>query len=280
MRRIRTRRHDLLDTCGTGGDASGTFNISTAAAIVAAATGLPIAKHGNRSVTSKSGSSDVLAELGVNIEASLGQVEACLDRLGICFCYAPLMHPSMRQVAAVRRDLALPTIFNLLGPLCNPAAAPYQLLGVGQAEAQPKMAGALQKLGVKRASVVRGDDGLDEVTLDGVTRVLVVTSQQITEQTWSPELFGLGQASKQSMQVNGPQASAQLILRILQGEPGPPSDIVIANAAAALWTAGRGADLRGCASLAREAVETGKAARLLSDLSRVSHAPLPAVEPQ
>ncbi len=174
------------------------------------------------------------------------------------------MHPSMKMVAEVRRDLAVPTIFNLLGPLCNPAMAPYQLLGIGRADAHDKMAGALQKLGVKRASVVRGDDGLDEVTLAGITHVCVVTAHEMTWQSWTPEMFGLKRASKELLCADSPSASAAVIRRILAGEPGPPRDIVIANAAAALWTAGKASDLRGGAGIAAEAVDTGRAAQLLS----------------
>ncbi len=172
MTPIRTTRPWVLDTCGTGGDGSGTFNISTAAALVIAAAGVPVAKHGNRAMTSRSGSADVLAALGVNIEADLSRVERCLDELGICFCFAPLVHRSMRHVAEVRRQLPHPTIFNILGPLVNPAGACFQLLGVGRPQLQMLMAEALGLLGTRRALVVYGSDGLDEVTLAGPTKVV------------------------------------------------------------------------------------------------------------
>ena len=175
MTPIRTVRRGVLDTCGTGGDRSGTFNISTAAALVTAAAGVPVAKHGNRGITSRSGSADVLAALGVNIEAPVAVVERCLDELGICFCFAPQLHPSMKHVAAVRRQLGVPTIFNILGPLCNPAAAPFQLLGVGRPPLRPLLAAALARLGTQRAAVVSGADGLDEVTLAAATHVTLVT---------------------------------------------------------------------------------------------------------
>ena len=165
MTPIRSSHRVLLDTCGTGGDGSGTFNISTAAALVTAAAGIPVAKHGNRSISSRSGSADVLATLGVNIEADLATVERCLEQLGICFCFAPLLHPSMKNVSAVRRRLGVPTIFNFLGPLCNPARAPFQLLGVGRPDLRDRVAAALAKLGTQRAAVLCGSDGLDEVTL-------------------------------------------------------------------------------------------------------------------
>ena len=164
MTPIRTRRSGVLDTCGTGGDGSGTFNISTAAALVTAAAGVPVAKHGNRAITSRTGSADVLAALGVNIEVEVAHVEQCLDELGICFCFAPLLHQSMKQVGPVRKQLGVPTLFNLLGPLSNPARAQFHLLGVGRAELRPLLAEALALLGVERALVVHGEDGLDEVT--------------------------------------------------------------------------------------------------------------------
>ena len=186
MTPIRTKQTGLIDTCGTGGDGSGTFNISTAAALVAAAAGAPVAKHGNRRVTSKTGSADVLATLGVNIDASVEQVEACLDQLGICFCFAPLMHRSMKHVASVRRKLGVPTIFNLLGPLCNPAGAPFQLVGVGKPRFRDLLAEALTKLGTERSLVVHGEDGLDEVTLGGITHVSEAAGGKVSHFTWTP----------------------------------------------------------------------------------------------
>jgi anthranilate phosphoribosyltransferase len=195
MQRIRSRHSDLIDTCGTGGDRCGTFNISTAAAIVTAACGVPVAKHGNRRITSRSGSVDVLAQLGVNVEADLETVEHCLDDVGICFCFAPLMHPSMKHVAAVRRQLGTPTIFNMLGPLCNPASTPYQLIGVGRPQLRPKLAAALAQLGTKRAAVVCGDDGLDEVSLSGPTQVTVVEGNATRQLVWSPAEFWLARST-------------------------------------------------------------------------------------
>ena len=175
MTPIRSRHTGILDTCGTGGDGSKMFNISTTAAIVAAAAGVPVAKHGNRSITSRSGSADVLAELGVNIDATVPQVEACLDELGLCFCFAPLLHPSMKHVAAVRKKLGIRTIFNMLGPLVNPAGAMHQLLGAGRPELRPLLAGAIDRLGTRRTLVVCGEDGLGDVTLAGTTHVTEVS---------------------------------------------------------------------------------------------------------
>ncbi len=271
MTRIHTSRSGVIDTCGTGGDASGTFNISTGAALVTAAAGVPVAKHGNRSVTSKSGSADVLAALGVNIEAPVEIVERCLDRLGIGFCFAPLLHPSMRHVAPVRKRLGVPTIFNLLGPLCNPAGAPYQLLGVGRAPLRPLLAAALQRLCIRRAVVVCGKDGLDEVTLADETDATEVTPEGVQDTTWSPAAFGLPRGDLTPLRVDGPEASAALIRHVLDGQSGPARDIVVINAAAALWTARRAASLRDCAGLAAAALDSGAAKRVLSELVEVSH---------
>ncbi len=203
MTPIRSRHTELLDTCGTGGGDSAMFNVSTTAAIVVAAAGVPVAKHGNRSITSRSGSADVLAELGVNINATVPQVEACLNALGLCFCFAPLMHPSMKHVAAVRKQLGIRTIFNILGPLVNPAGACYQLLGAGRPELRPLLAGAMAKLGTKRTLVVSGDDGLGDVTLTGTTHVSEVSDAGVPtpttrEFTWQPEDFGIERSSLDS----------------------------------------------------------------------------------
>jgi anthranilate phosphoribosyltransferase len=272
MTPIRSTHPHLIDTCGTGGDGSGTFNISTAAALVAAAAGVPVAKHGNRSITSKTGSADVLAALGVNIAANLEQVEACLAEVGICFCFAPLLHPSMKHVAAVRQKLGFRTIFNLLGPLCNPANADYQLLGVGKPELRPLMAKTLQHLGTHRAVVVCGEDGLDEVSLRGPTRCSLTTASAVRDFTWVPSDFGItSQIDLSSLEVDGPAASAEVIRHVLQGAPGPALDIVVLNAAAALWTAERGSPLE-CATAAREAIMSGAAAEILQGLIGVSHA--------
>ncbi len=270
MTPIRSSREGLLDTCGTGGDRSGTFNISTAAALVTAAAGVPVAKHGNRSITSKSGSADVLAALGVNIDADIPTVQRCLDELGICFCFAPLMHPSMKHVAAVRRRLATPTIFNLLGPLCNPAGAPYQLLGVGRPELRGCLSAALLRLGTRRSAVVCGCDGLDEVTLNGATEVALVADDRIEELTWNPSEFGLAETTLESLLVDGPEASAAIILEILSGTNGVPRDIVVMNAAAALWTAGQCSDLCASAACAAEAIDSGAARHLLKQLAKAS----------
>ena len=272
MTPIHSERTGVLDTCGTGGDGSGTFNISTAAALVTAAAGVPVAKHGNRAITSKTGSADVLVELGVNVEATVQQVEACLDRIGICFCFAPLMHQSMKHVAPVRKRLGVPTIFNLLGPLCNPAGAEFQLLGVGKPHLRNMLAEALAMLGTERAVVVCGEDGLDEVTLSGTTQVSEAVGESLGEFTWTPADFGLPPAGRESMLVDGPPASAGMIRDILAGQSGPPPrDIVVLNAAAALWTAGVDSSPEACARLAAEVLDSGAARDLLARLVEMSN---------
>ena len=272
MRPIPTRHSRLIDTCGTGGDGASTFNISTAAALVTAAAGLPVAKHGNRGVSSKSGSADVLRELGVDVEAPLDRVAACLDQLDICFCFAPLWHGSVKKVADVRRRLAVPTIFNWLGPLVNPAGTGFQLLGVGQPAMRLKVAEALGRLGTQRSAVVCGQDGLDEVTITGPTDVCLVTPHAMSHITWTPELFGLPRSDLTECRADGPVGSARLIRAVLAGRPGTARDIVILNAAAALWVAGCHSDHRVCGKMAAEAIDGGAGARLLEKLSELSMA--------
>ncbi len=277
MTRIVSTRDSLVDTCGTGGDGSQTFNISTAAAIVASAAGANVAKHGNRSISSRSGSADVLRELGVNVDASVTQVERCLDEIGICFCFAPLFHHSMKNVAKVRRELGVPTIFNMLGPLCNPANAEFQVVGVGRPELRLKLAAALQLLGAKRAVVVHGTDVLDEVTIEGETSVTEILDGELHELTWTPTQFGLSVDSKESFKVDGPAESAQVIREILAGDNcGPAHDIVVINAAAALWVVeGEGpaaGDHSVFANRAADAIRSGAALAKLKELAKVSHA--------
>ncbi|QDU55952.1 anthranilate phosphoribosyltransferase [Aeoliella mucimassa] len=273
MTTIRTARTGLLDTCGTGGGSSQTFNISTTAAIVAAAAGVPVAKHGNRSVTSRSGSADVLAALGVNLDASREQVEACLDQLGLCFCFAPLAHPAMRHVAPVRRQLGIRTIFNVLGPLANPAAAEYQLLGAGRGELTELLAAAMQRLGTACTLVVHGHDGMGDVSCSGPTEVLRVTPDSMDAFTWTPADFGLTTSPVEALSIDTPDESAALVRRLLDGEQGPPRDVVILNAAAGLIAAGKADQPADAAKLAAEAIDSGAAARLLTQLAELSHRP-------
>lgn len=266
MRPIRTTRTGVIDTCGTGGIGSHLFNVSTTAAIVAAAAGVPVAKHGNRKVTSRSGSADVLAELGVNINADVAVVESCLDELGLCFCFAPLLHKAMKHVGPVRQKIGGRTIFNLLGPLTNPAGAQFQLLGVGRSELRPLLAEALALLGTQRAAIVSGDDGLGEVTVAGPTHVREVTPAGDREFTWRPEDFGSEPTPLDAAAVDSPSASAALVRHVLRGAPGPARELVVANAAAALWTAGRADSTLAAAAAARNAIDTGAARELLSRL--------------
>lgn len=266
MTPIRSRHTELIDIVGTGGDHSGTFNISTATALVTAATGLAVAKHGSRRYSSRSGAADVLSALGVNIEADTACVEACLDELGICFCFAPLLHRAMKHVAPVRQRLGMPTVFNILGPLANPAGARYQLLGVGRPSLQPLMAEALQLLGAHRVLVVHGSDGLDEVTLSGPTTVTEVAQGELRHWQWTPEEFGFAPRSAEGLQAAGPEESAAIIRDLLAGKPGPPRDIVLANAAAALWTAERAATLAEGVQAAAAAIDGGAAQDLLARL--------------
>ena len=271
MTPIRTRRVGLLDTCGTGGDGAKTFNISTATAIVAAAAGASVAKHGNRTITSATGSADVLSELGVKIDATREVVESSLNELGICFCFAPLLHPAMKHVSTVRRSLAVPTLFNYLGPLCNPAGAAYQIIGVGKEDLQTKMAAALIQLPIDAAIVVRGEDGLDEVSLSADTHVLHIQRGMLTQTTWTPQSFGLAMIRVDDLRVDDPKESALAILAILAGEMGPRRDIVLANVSAALWISGMTHSLIDGVARAARAIDSGSAAAILESLAKFSH---------
>ena len=272
MTPIRSRHAKLLDTCGTGGGGSEIFNVSTTAALVAAAAGVPVAKHGNRSITSRSGSADVLAELGVNIEATVPQVERCLDELGICFCFAPLMHPAMKHVSAVRKQLGIKTIFNILGPLANPAGATHQLLGAGRPELRPLLAAALGQLGVERALVVSGSDGLGEATIAAPTDVTVVGAGAIRDEQFTPEQFGLARSPTTELKVTSPAESAAIIRGVLDGRRGPARDIVILNAAAALVTFDPTLAPPAAAKRAAAAIDAGAPRDLLARLAKLSHA--------
>jgi anthranilate phosphoribosyltransferase len=259
-------REGVLDTCGTGGDGADTFNISTAAALVAAACGVPVVKHGNRAVSSRCGSADVLAELGVAVESGSAAARQCLEEAGLAFCFAPHFHPAMRHVARVRQRLRVGTLFNCLGPLANPAGAPFQLLGVGRAELLDRMAGALARLGTTHALVVWASDGLDEVSLSAPTEVREVRGQEVSAWQWTPADFGLGPCRLEDLRADGPTASATIIRGVLAGADGPAARVVLANAAAALLAAQRvRTPLEGVA-LAREALATGRARQVLERL--------------
>ncbi len=268
--KIASNRSGLLDTCGTGGDNLQTFNISTAAAITAAAAGVPVAKHGNRSVSSSSGSADVLEALGVNIQLTPEQVTGCLDQLGIGFCFAPLIHGAMKHAAPVRKQLGFRTIFNLLGPLTNPADAQYQLLGANRPETAEKLAHALAQLKRKRALVVCGAGELDEVSLWGETLVFVVSGEKVTVERWTPKTFELSPCRVEDLQVSSAEESAAVIRDIFAAKQGPARDIVLANTAAALMAAERTDDPRAAVLLAADAVDSGKAAQLCHRLAKIS----------
>lgn len=271
MIEISSPRRPIVDTCGTGGDGSQTFNISTAAAIVAAAAGVPVAKHGNRKITSATGSADVLAELGLNLDANAACVERCLSELGLCFCFAPLFHPAMRHVAEVRRSIPHPTIFNRLGPLCNPAKAECQVLGVGDAELQVKLAQALGLLGTHRSIVVRGDDGVDELSLSGSSKIIEVSGDSISEFSWHPSDFGMDVANRSELFADSPTSSAKRILAVLNGERGACRDAVVLNAACALWITAVSDEPRECAEKVQAAIDSGAAKVLLNKLGNLSH---------
>jgi anthranilate phosphoribosyltransferase len=269
---IRTARTGLLDTCGTGGSRLDTFNISTAAALVAAAAGVPVAKHGNRAATSTSGSADVLEALGVNVEIPPDQVGRCIDELGIGFCYARLCHQAMKHVAPIRSQLPFRTIFNLLGPLTNPARARHQVLGVFAAELTDRLASVLRGLGSTRAWVVNAVDGLDELSTPGPTRISELKDGEVHTRSFDPRDVGIAYARLSDLQVNSVEEAAEALQRVLQGETGPRYDIAALNAAAALVVAERAADLRGGLALACEAIDSGKARQTLQSLITHSNA--------
>ena len=273
--RIKCQSNGLLDTCGTGGDRLHTFNISTATAFVAAAAGVPVAKHGNRSVSSSSGSADVLEALGINLQLLPEQVGKCIDDVGIGFCFAPLLHSAMKNVVPVRKALGIRTIFNLLGPLTNPAGAQFQLLGANRRHFAEKLATALFQLGCDRALVVCGNDELDEVSLWGQTAVFDVSREGVVEHGWSAGDFGLSECNVTELVVDGAAESADRIRRIFDGETGPSRDIVVANAAASLVAAGKAAGPAEAASLAAEAVDSGRAKDVLERLSAATNAIAP-----
>jgi anthranilate phosphoribosyltransferase len=263
-------RDDVLDTCGTGGDGNSTFNISTAAALVAAGAGVPVVKHGNRAMSSRSGSADVLAALGVSVELNVARARRCLERAGMTFCLATLFHPHMKHVTGVRRRLGVRTMFNCLGPLANPAGAAYQLIGVGRVEWLDRLAAALARLGTRRALFVCGRDGLDEVSLSGPTLVREVRGNVVTAAEWTPDHFGLAPCRLDELRVEGPQESAAVIREVLRGEEGPARRTVLANAAAALLAAEKAASLSEGVAKAAQAIDSGRAMGVLNDLVALS----------
>jgi anthranilate phosphoribosyltransferase len=264
--------YDVVDVCGTGGDGAHTLNISTAVAFVAAGGGLKVAKHGTRAVSSKSGSSDVLAALGVNIAASPEQERRALDEAGVCFLFAPAHHRAMRHVMPVREELGFRTIFNILGPLCNPAGAKRQVLGVFDGRWVEPLARVLGALGATRAWVVHGE-GLDELTTTGVTQVAEWREDGVRLFNITPEAVGLPRAALADLRGGEPAHNAQALRDLLAGEAGPYRDIVLLNAAAAFLVADRVETLREGADLARDAIDSGAAASALESLITVTNTP-------
>jgi anthranilate phosphoribosyltransferase len=269
MRRIDAPT-DAIDLCGTGGDGHGTLNVSTAAAFVIAACGVPVAKHGNRNMSSRSGAADVLEALGVRIDIEPADAERCLRETGLCFLFAQTYHPAMKHVAPVRRELGFRTIFNLLGPLSNPAGVRRQLLGVYSRDWLVPIANVLAKLGAEKAWVVHGSDGLDEMTTTGVSHIAVLDNGKVTTMTVAPQDVGLEHASLSALKGGIPDDNADAIRKLLGGARGAFRDIVLLNAAAALVVADKVRNLKDGIARAAQAIDSGAAANVLAKLESVS----------
>jgi anthranilate phosphoribosyltransferase len=267
--RVRVDWPVFVDTCGTGGDGRNTFNISTTAALAVAGAGVAVAKHGNRSVSSRCGSADVLAALGVDVEAPRDRVERCIAEVGIGFLFAPRLHPAFKAVAGTRRELGIRTLFNLLGPLANPAGARHQVMGVYEPRWVPVIGGVLAALGAARAFVVHGD-GLDEVTVTGTTRVAEVRGGEVDLFDLEPEDLGVGRWPAAALAGGDAEHNARITREVLAGQAGAPRDAVLANAAPALVAAGAAPDLRAGVRLAARAIDGGAAREKLDQLVAVS----------
>ncbi len=265
-----TDRDMLVDTCGTGGDATGTFNISTATAFVVAGAGVRVAKHGNRSVSSLCGSADVVEALGIRIDLPPDAVAKCIDDVGIGFLYAPLLHDAMKYVMLARREMKIRTVFNLLGPLCNPARATAQVLGVYSEKLTEMMAQVLCELGAHRAFVVHGSDGLDEITITGETKVSEVRDGEVRTYYLTPEDFGIQRAPIDRIQGGDARRNAGIIRDVLANRGGAHRDVVLLNAAAGLVAGGKSRNLRDAIVLARDAIESGEASARLTRLVELS----------
>ena len=270
MRELSTRvdvdaKH-LVDTCGTGGDASGSFNISTASAIVAAAAGAQVAKHGNRSVSSKSGSADVLEAAGVNLDIDAQQVGACIEEVGVGFMFAQKHHSAMRNAIGPRKEMAVRTIFNVLGPLTNPAGAPNQVIGVFDGDLVEPLAHVLKQLGSRHVMVVHAEDGMDEISISAKTGVAELKNGEVSSYTISPEDFGLVAADSGTLKVDSVEESLAMIQSVLANNPGPALDIVSMNAGAAIYVSGVADSLAAGIQKARDAIADGSAAKVLADL--------------
>lgn len=270
--RVNVGSKTVLDTCGTGGDQKGTFNISTASAFVVAGAGVNVAKHGNRSVSSQSGSADVLGALGVKIDAPKERVEACIDKVGIGFLFAPLLHEAMKYAVQPRRDIGIRTVFNLLGPLTNPAMASHQLLGLYSGELVGVVAHVLKNLGSVRAMAVHGLEGLDEISLCGPTKVAELRDGQVKEYTIEPEPLGLKKCRLEDLRGGNAEASAAIVRGVLRGDQGPARDVVLLNSGAALYVSGTAATIAEGLRLAAESIDSGKARQKLEQLIQMTNA--------
>ncbi|MGH7897546.1 MAG: anthranilate phosphoribosyltransferase [Candidatus Binatia bacterium] len=274
--RVRCERPAVLDTCGTGGDGGGTFNISTAAGLVAAAAGCTVAKHGNRAMSGAVGGADVLERLGVRIDLEPADTEALLAETRFAFLFAPLLHGAMRHAAGPRRELGVRTMFNLLGPLTNPAGARHHLLGVFDRVWVEPVAEVLRRLGSVHALVVHGDDGLDEITTTATTEVAELRGGTVRRLRLAPEELGLARARPEDLRIGGAAESAELIGRILGGETGPPRDVVLLNAGAAIYAADLVSSIAAGIERARQAIDDGSARALLDRVARASRRPASA----
>ena len=256
----------VLDTCGTGGDCTNTFNVSTATAFVVAGTGQRVAKHGNRRISSQCGSADVLEALGIPVTLPPAQIAECIAQTGIGFLYAPLLHPAVKHAQEARLLLKGRTVFNMLGPLTNPVRARVQLIGAFSIRAAEMLAHASARLGIERAFVVHGADGLDEISTTGPTTVFQVEDGRVQKGRWTPADFGLTPTSIDDLKGGDPGMNANIVRSVLEGEPGPRRDIVVANAAAALLVAQRASDLKAAVSVAAESIDSGSARRKLESV--------------
>ena len=270
--RVTPKSFMVADTCGTGGDGKHTLNISTGAALAAAGAGVTVAKHGNRAMSSKSGSADVLAALGVKVDADPATVEKCLNETGLAFCFAQTFHPAMRFVAPIRREIGIRTVFNILGPLANPAGAQYQVLGVARRELAEQVARVLARLGTGRSIVVHSEDGLDELTITAPNIVIEVAGHEVKKcATWQCKAAGLGTADLKELTGGNPEQNASMLLDVLKGKPGAFRDAILYNAGTLCWLTGMAKTVKEGAKLAAESLDSGAALAKLDILKRASH---------
>ena len=270
--RVDVGSKTVLDTCGTGGDQKGTFNISTTTAFVLAGAGVIVAKHGNRSVSSQSGSADVLSALGVKVDAPKERVEQCIAKIGIGFLFAPLLHEAMKYAVQPRRDIGIRTIFNILGPLTNPAMASHQLIGIYSGELVGMIAHVLRNLGSMCAMVVHGLEGLDEISLCGPTKIAELRHGEVKEYTVEPEQFGLQRCRLEELRGGSPDQSAVIVRGVLEGKAGPARDVVLLNGGAALYVSGRATTIQDGIRTAAESIDSGKARQKLQQLVEMTNA--------